>query len=85
MRNGGGPACLRLRVVLDEQERSALNGNCIVDHALLDQLDAWVDTHYRSELRVTDLLDPAFAMETMGALDELTSILDLGAIYPFQT
>ena len=31
MRNGGGPACLRLRVVLSEEEASAANENFILD------------------------------------------------------
>ena len=33
MRNGGGPACLRLRVVLTEDELAALGGRGIVDEA----------------------------------------------------
>ncbi len=84
MRNGGGPACLRLRVSLSEDEVSALAGRVIVDDELLDSLDEWADRHYRQELSPFDLADPALAQESMAALDELTGILDLGSIYPFQ-
>lgn len=84
MRNGGGPACLRLRVVLDEAERSALRGNVIADDQLIERLEGWVRRHYRDELRPDDLADPTFVTETRTALDELTQMLDLGALYDFQ-
>ena len=84
MRNGGGPACVRLRVVLTESERGALSGRVLVDGALLDELEGWVRQHYREALRPDDLLDPQFIDETFQALDELTRILDLPGLYPFQ-
>jgi succinylarginine dihydrolase len=84
MRNGGGPACVRLRVVLTDDELRALTGRLVVDDDLLDALEAWVDRHYRDELRPEDLVDPALVAETHGALDELTGILDLPGLYPFQ-
>jgi len=30
MRNGGGPACLRLRVAMTEQERAAVNQSTLM-------------------------------------------------------
>lgn len=84
MRNGGGPACLRLRVVMTSWERESLGGRVLVDDALLDQLEAWVEVHYRDELGPDDLLDPALEDESHRALDELTTILDLPGLYPFQ-
>ncbi|HEU4410646.1 MAG TPA: N-succinylarginine dihydrolase [Polyangiaceae bacterium] len=84
MQNGGGPACLRLRVPLTPEELGALAGRTLVNDALLDELEAWVKRHYREELRAADLADPALARESMAALDELTSILHLGPIYDFQ-
>lgn len=85
MKNGGGPACLRLRVPLTEQERSELGGRVLLDAALLDELEAWVTRHYRDRLGPDDLKDPALLEETRTALDELTQMLGLGAIYDFQT
>lgn len=84
MRNGGGPACLRLRVVLSEAERHALSGRILLDDALYDDLTAWVERHYRDRLAPDDLADPQLAEETLTALDELTRILDIGSVYPFQ-
>src|SRR5690554_2549565 len=47
MRNGGGPACLRLRVVLSDEERRAINRGVILTDALYDRLVTWVNAHYR--------------------------------------
>ncbi|USN99351.1 MAG: N-succinylarginine dihydrolase [Phycisphaeraceae bacterium] len=84
MRNGGGPACLRLRVVMADAEQAALAARTRLDDALHAELTAWVERHYRDEIRPADLADPALLTETRAALDELSRILDLGPIYPFQ-
>ena len=83
MRNGGGPACLRLRVVLNEQEAANVS-KCVLDEALIARLEQWVEKHYRDRLEIKDLGDPDFLGEVYTALDELTEILSLGAIYDFQ-
>lgn len=85
MRNGGGPACLRLRVPLNQQELRAMHQNVLVTNQLLDTLDQWVLKHYRTELLASDLADPQLMNESLQALDELTQILKLGSIYPFQS
>ena len=84
MRNGGGPACLRLRVVLDEAERAAVGARVLGDDALFDTLEAWVARYYRDRLAPSDLGDPALLDECRSALDELTQILELGPVYDFQ-
>lgn len=84
MQNGGGPACLRLRVVLTGAERRALGARVMLDEALYGELTAWVRRHYRDRLALEDLADPQLARESQTALDELTRIMALGAIYPFQ-
>ncbi|MCE8003128.1 N-succinylarginine dihydrolase [Billgrantia ethanolica] len=84
MRNGGGPACLRLRVVLSAEERAALTGRVLLSEALYGELTAWVERHYRDRLAPDDLADPQLADETLTALDELTRILQIGSVYPFQ-
>ncbi len=84
MRNGGGPACLRLRVLLDGDERGATNQNFILDDAKIDVLEAWAAKHYRDRLFPDDLRDPAFMDEAYGALDALTQLLGMGAYYEFQ-
>ncbi|WP_447910258.1 N-succinylarginine dihydrolase [Brevundimonas bullata] len=85
MRNGGGPACLRLRVVLTEDELAATNPAMRMTDALHARLSAWATRLYRETLTASDLADPALLDETRGALDELTGILALGGdFYPFQ-
>lgn len=84
MRNGGGPACLRLRVVLTPAEFAAVHPGVLATPARLDLLEAWVRRHYRDHLTVADLADPALLDESRRALDELTGILDLPGLYRFQ-
>ncbi|WP_433947223.1 N-succinylarginine dihydrolase [Brevundimonas diminuta] len=85
MRNGGGPACLRLRVVLTEAELAATNPAMRLTDALHARLSDWGRRWYRDSLTAYDLADPALLDETRGALDELTQILNLGGgFYPFQ-
>ncbi len=84
MQNGGGPACLRQRVVLTEQELTAMNPGVLLSDALFEQLNGWVKRHYRETVTEADLADPALLSESRTALDELTTILKLGSVYPFQ-
>ncbi|WP_095156834.1 N-succinylarginine dihydrolase [Pseudomonas sp. Irchel 3E13] len=84
MQNGGGPACLRLRVALNETELAAVNPGVIMTAPLYDTLTQWVDKHYRDRLVESDLADPQLLTECRTALDELTRILQLGSVYPFQ-
>lgn len=84
MRNGGGPACLRLRVVLNDAELARLNASVLLTDSLYESLVAWVGTHYRDALDPKDLSDPRLLAEGRTALDELTQLLGLGSIYPFQ-
>ena len=84
MRNGGGPACLRLRVVLKTAESARLRRGVVFTPRLRDDLRKWVCRHYRDRLSANDLVDPQLLDENRIALDELTHILNLGSIYPFQ-
>ena len=84
MRNGGGPACLRLRVAMNETELAAVNQSTMMNDAQFERLNNWVDKHYRDRLSVDDLRDVALLNESRTALDELTQLLKLGSVYPFQ-
>ncbi len=55
MANGGGPACLRLRVVLTEEERRAVNPAVMMNDTLFNALNDWVDRYYRDRLTAADL------------------------------
>ncbi len=84
MNNGGGPACLRLRVALSAIEQQAVNPAVMMNDRLFATLNQWVDRHYRDRLTQSDLADPQLLTEGREALDELTRLLDLGSVYPFQ-
>ncbi|HEY0945196.1 MAG TPA: N-succinylarginine dihydrolase [Opitutaceae bacterium] len=84
MRNGGGPACLRLRVVLTPEELAAIPAGLRLTDSRFETLVAWVKKHYREKLAPRDLADPKLLEESRRALDELTQLLGLGSIYPFQ-
>ena len=84
MRNGGGPACLRLRVVLTERELAALGAGVVLDPIKLASLEDVVRRLYRDRLSLADLGDPALLEESRTALDAFSKILDLGSVHDFQ-
>ena len=84
MRNGGGPACLRLRVALTPEERASVHANIFLDEALAGALETWIRRNYRDRLAPEDLADPALLDESRRALDEISQLLRLGSVYPFQ-
>ena len=84
MANGGGPACLRLRVVLTPEEQRAVNPAVMMNDTLFNTLNDWVDRYYRDRLTQADMVDPQLLREGREALDALTRILQLGSVYPFQ-
>lgn len=84
MRNGGGPACLRLRVALTPRELQRVHGRVILSDGLYAELTAWVERHYRDMLRPDDLRDAELLRASREALDELTNVLGLGSVYRFQ-
>jgi succinylarginine dihydrolase len=84
MHNGGGPACLRQRIQLTDEERAAVKANVFYTPTLHAELSTWITRHYRDRVVPDDLRDPALARESMAALDALTGILKLGNVYEFQ-
>jgi len=84
MRNGGGPACLRLGITLTAAERASVPARVFVDATLADELERWVCKHYRDRLVLNDLADPKFLDEVRVALDALTRLLELPGLYDFQ-
>ena len=77
MRNGGGPACLRLRMVMTPEELAAANPAQRLDEALHARLAEAITRRYRDRLRPADLADPALVIEAREALAELDDILTL--------
>jgi len=81
MRNGGGPACLRLRVSLTDDEAAAMHQGVIMTEDLYAALVPWVERHYRDRIEPKDLADPQLARECAQALEELERILGLPGLY----
>ncbi len=77
MCNGGGPACLRLRVVMSEAEISAAHPKVFFDETLYQNLGAWVEKFYPDSLNLDQALDPAFHKQIEKAYIELFSFLEL--------
>ncbi len=84
MKNGGGPACLRLRIVLTDEEMQQTHQSVYLTNDLYLKLYQWIEKHYRDHLTQDDIADPQLLEESYQALDELTKILSLGSIYSFQ-
>lgn len=80
MRNGGGPACLRLRVVMTEDEINACHQGVLLDHETIDELQEVVRKTYRDRLAPSDLADPKLADECRIAREEILSVLDLDGL-----
>jgi succinylarginine dihydrolase len=84
MAGGGGPACLRLRLLLNQDEIASMAPGVILNDTTIQELEAWVERHYRDQLEPAELADPQLLHETRQALDTLTQLLNLGSLYPFQ-
>ncbi|MFV1989692.1 MAG: N-succinylarginine dihydrolase [Acidimicrobiales bacterium] len=81
MRNGGGPACLRLRVQLTPEELRSVNPGFLVDEAKLDELEEWVKKHYREILTPADLGQSELLDEVGVAFGALEEILDAPGLF----
>ncbi|GAB5457581.1 MAG: N-succinylarginine dihydrolase [Henriciella sp.] len=77
MRNGGGPACLRLRVVMTPQELAACHPQCLLDESMIDDLQDVVRRTYRDRLSPSDFRDLEFANECRLAREALLEVLSL--------
>lgn len=58
MKNGGGPACLRLRVALSEKALAAVDKRFLVDEAKLDRLERLVERWWPEAIAPGDLAVP---------------------------
>jgi len=81
MNNGGGPACLRLRVPLSTTELAAMHSGVKMSATLYQQLRHWIEQHYRDQLAPADLQDPLLMQEIQHALEALAPILKLPTLY----
>lgn len=80
MNNGGGPACLRLRVVLSVSQAQAIQGSIVLTSGLAEQLTEWIDRNYRDALKPADLLDSQLITEALVAREQLAELLKLQSL-----
>jgi succinylarginine dihydrolase len=74
MANGGGPACLRLRVVADS---ATVDPRFLVDQAKLDAIAEVVRTHWPVEMDNAELQSPALVADVERARSSLLETLGL--------
>lgn len=84
MFNGGGPACLRLRLVCSLKEWNGIHHGVKFSNTLYHQLCQWVCTYYPDVLTEKQLLCARFLRQCRDALHELSNILGLYPLYSFQ-
>lgn len=77
MQNGGGPACLRLRIVLTAEEEAEVHPGVWLTAEREVQLAQWIGKHYRDKLEFDDLRDPKFYSEVHAAMDALEQVLSM--------
>jgi succinylarginine dihydrolase len=77
MANGGGPACLRLRVVADP---ATIDPRFLVDEARLDRIADVVRRAWPEQIHSDDLKDPALIRQIEAARVALLGALDLAEL-----
>jgi len=59
MRNGGGPACLRLRIPLTDEEFAGLDPRFLLDPDKADRIAALIGEHWPERIAPEDIGEPA--------------------------
>jgi succinylarginine dihydrolase len=77
MANGGGPACLRLRVVADP---GTVDPRFIIDDAKLDRIADVIARHWPEQIDIAELQQPSLIAEIEGARAALLQALDLAEL-----
>jgi succinylarginine dihydrolase len=79
MKNGGGPACLRLRVALSDEALAAVDPRFLVDGARLDRLERLVERWWPEAIAPGDLSNPELWSQCHAAHDALLAELGIAA------
>ncbi len=77
MANGGGPACLRLRVACDPE---TVDPRFLVDAAKLDLLEDVIAAHWPEEIAIAELQSPALIASLRAARHALLEAFDLAEL-----
>jgi succinylarginine dihydrolase len=63
MQNGGGPACLRLRLVLNDDEINNLAPGVLLNEEIIEGLEQWINRYYPETLIIENFLDIEFLQQ----------------------
>lgn len=77
MANGGGPACLRLRVVADP---TSIDPRFVVDQVKLDAIASVIARHWPAQIHHSDLQQPTLIAHIEVARRSLLEVLGLGEL-----
>ena len=77
MANGGGPACLRLRVVCDP---ATVDPRFLLDEAKADRMEAVIAAQWPEQIDPADIGSEALAKSVIDARAALLDALDLGVL-----
>lgn len=77
MANGGGPACLRLRVVADP---ATIDQRFMLTGATADAIAGVIERHWPQDIAPDELGDAALAQQVVSAREALLAELDLGEL-----
>ena len=77
MRNGGGPACLRLRVPLTDEERAGIHPGFVLTPETASDLETWICKWYPETLHPSQLAEPWLLETTRQAMAELAELIGL--------
>ena len=75
MRNGGGPACLRLRVQVDADSCAAIDRRFLLDDAACDRIEAVIAREWPEAIAPDDLGDPHLWEQAARARASLTAAM----------
>jgi len=77
MANGGGPACLRLRVIADP---ASIDPRFMASHEKLDTVADIVSRHWPASIEPDEIADPRLVAAVKSARSALLEALDLGEL-----
>ena len=77
MANGGGPACLRLRVVADPDR---IDPRFLVDNAALDRIEAVISHYWVETIFFEDISSPTLWKDAETARHQLLNAILLNAL-----
>lgn len=80
MRNGGGPACLRLRVAVDEAAEAAIDRRFLLDEARCDLVERIVEANWPERIALSDLGSPDLWAQCRAARRALLDGMGLGKL-----